>query len=161
MTVHDSYKAMGTEPQTLAGATELAAPPAPRAFLVIHIDDGGSRVVDLPEGVDVAFGRSRGATITLDSEKVSRMHARVRRLGDVIEVEDLGSRNGTRVNGDKIEGPRRLVTGDEVSVGPILAVVGVTSGLRRTSSIADFAAGERSEERRVVKAFRARSWSEP
>jgi two-component system response regulator AtoC len=133
---------MGTELQTLAGATELAAPSAPRAFLVITIDDGGSRVVDLPEEVDVTFGRSRGATITLDSEKVSRMHARVRRTGDVIQVEDLGSRNGTRVNGEKIEGPRRLVTGDEVSVGPILAVVGVTSGLRRTSAIADFAAGE-------------------
>ena len=142
MTVHDSYKAMGTEPQTLAGATELAAPPAPRAFLVITIDDGGSRVVDLPEGSDVTFGRSRGATITLDSEKVSRMHARVRRTGDVIEVEDLGSRNGTRVNGDKIEGPRRLSTGDEVTVGPILAVVGVTSGLRRSSAIADVTAGE-------------------
>ena len=133
---------MGTEPQTLAGATEIAAPPAPRAFLVITIDDGGSRVVDLPEGVDVTFGRSRGATITLDSEKVSRMHARVRRTGEVIEVEDLGSRNGTRVNGDKIDGPRKLATGDEVSVGPILAVVGVTSGLRRTSTIVDVAGGE-------------------
>jgi len=133
---------MGTEPQTLAGATELSAPPAPRAFLVITIDDGGSRVVDLPEGVDVTFGRSRGATITLDSEKVSRMHARVRRTGDVIEVEDLGSRNGTRVNGDRIDGPRKLVTGDEVSVGPILAVVGVTSGLRRASAIADVIGGE-------------------
>jgi DNA-binding NtrC family response regulator/pSer/pThr/pTyr-binding forkhead associated (FHA) protein len=133
---------MGTEPQTLAGATELAAPPAPRAFLVITIDDGGSRVVDLPEGIDVTFGRSRAATITLDSEKVSRMHARVRRTGDVIEVEDLGSRNGTRVNGDKIDGPRRLSTGDEVTAGPILAVVGVTSGLRRSSAIADVTAGE-------------------
>jgi two-component system response regulator AtoC len=142
MTVHDLYKTMGTEPQTLAGATELSAPPAPRAFLVITIDDGGSRVVDLPEGVDVTFGRSRGATITLDSDKVSRMHARVRRTGDVIEVDDLGSRNGTRVNGDRIEGPRKLVTGDEVSVGPILAVVGVTSGLRRASTIADVLAGE-------------------
>jgi DNA-binding NtrC family response regulator/pSer/pThr/pTyr-binding forkhead associated (FHA) protein len=133
---------MGTEPQTLAGATEISGPPAPRAFLVITIDDGGSRVIDLPEGVDVTFGRSRGATITLDSDKVSRMHARVRHINDVIEVEDLGSRNGTRVNGEKIEGPRRLVTGDEVSVGPILAVVGVTSGLRRTSAIASAATGE-------------------
>src|ERR1041384_1995198 len=130
MTVHDSYKAMGTEPQTLAGATELAEPPAPRAFLVIPTGGGGARVVALPEGVDVTFGRSRGATITLDSEKVSRMHARVRRTGDVIEVEDLGSRNGTRVHGD------------EVTVGPILAVVGVTSGLRRTSTIADVVGGE-------------------
>jgi DNA-binding NtrC family response regulator/pSer/pThr/pTyr-binding forkhead associated (FHA) protein len=133
---------MGTDPQTLAGATELSGPPAPRAFLVITIDDSGSRVVDLPEGVDVTFGRSRGATITLDSDKVSRMHARVRRSADAIEVEDLGSRNGTRVNGERIEGPRKLVTGDEVAVGPILAVVGVTSGLRRASAIADIMTGE-------------------
>src|SRR3954471_453546 len=103
---------MGTEPQTLAGATEISAPPAPRAFLVITIDDGGSRVVDLPEGLDVTFGRSRGATITPDSEKGSRMQARVGRIGGGSEVEDLGSRNGTRVNGEKIEGPRKLVTGD-------------------------------------------------
>src|SRR6201995_2764938 len=123
MCVHDSYKPMGTEPQTLAGATELSAPPAPRAFLVITIDDGGSRVVDLPEGVDVTFGRSRGATITVDSEKGSRMHARVRRTSEAIEVDVCGSRNGTRVNGEKIEGARKPVTGDEVSVGPILAVV--------------------------------------
>ena len=77
---------MGTEPQTQAGVTEMATPTEPRAFLVIHIDGQGSRVVDLPDGVEVTFGRSRGATINLDHEKVSRMHASVRRRGDVIEV---------------------------------------------------------------------------
>jgi len=142
MTVHDSYILMGTEPQTQAGVTELAVQTEPRAFLVIHIEGSGSRVVDLPEGVDVTFGRSRGSTISLEHEKVSRTHARVRRTGDVIEVEDLGSRNGTRVNGDKVEGVRRLETGDEVSIGPILAIVGVSSGLRRTSQIVDAEAGE-------------------
>ena len=110
---------MGPEPQTLAGATELSAPPAPRAFLVITIDDGGSRVVDLPEGVDVTFGRSRGATITLDSEKVSRMHAKVRRTGDVIEVEDLGSRNGTRVNGVDVTDKLPVKPGDMIEFGQI------------------------------------------
>jgi DNA-binding NtrC family response regulator/pSer/pThr/pTyr-binding forkhead associated (FHA) protein len=135
---------MGTELQTQDAGTALAEQTGPRAFLVIHIEDGdrGSRVIDLPEGVDVTFGRSRGATVHVDSEKVSRMHARVRRTGDVIEVEDLGSRNGTRVNGDKIEGARRLGNGDEVVMGPILAVVGVTSGLRHASLVADVATGE-------------------
>ena len=142
MTVHDSYIPMGTEPQTQAGVTELAVQTEPRAFLVIHIEGSGSRVVDLPEGVDITFGRSRGSTISLEHEKVSRTHARVRRTGDVIEVEDLGSRNGTRVNGDKVEGVRRLETGDEVSIGPILAIVGASSGLRRTSPIVDAEAGE-------------------
>jgi two-component system response regulator AtoC len=141
-TVHDSYIPMGMEPQTQAGVTELAVPTEPRAFLVIHIEEGGSRVVDLPEGVDVTFGRSRGATITVEHEKVSRMHARVRRTGDVIEVEDLGSRNGTRVNAEKVDGVHRIESGDELSIGPIIAVVGVSSGLRRPSAIADAETGE-------------------
>ncbi|MGE5181632.1 MAG: sigma 54-interacting transcriptional regulator [Acidobacteriota bacterium] len=133
-----------TEPQTQEAGTAFAAIGGPRAFLVIHVEGGdrSSRVTDLPDGIDVTFGRSRGATVHVESEKVSRMHARVRRTGEVIEVEDLGSRNGTRVNGDKIEGVRQLEAGDEIAIGPILAVVGVTSGLRSKSSIADDVAGE-------------------
>jgi DNA-binding NtrC family response regulator len=135
---------MATEPQTLEAGTALADLAGPRAFLVIHIEGGdrSSRVVDLPDGVDVTFGRSRSTTVNVDSEKVSRTHARVRRTGDVIEVEDLGSRNGTRLNGDKIEGVRRVENGDEIAIGPILAVVGVTTGLRRSSPVAEAAAGD-------------------
>ena len=135
---------MVTEPQTQEAGTALGEHSGPRAFLVIHIedDDRGSRVIDLPDGVDVTFGRSRGATVHVESEKVSRMHAKVRRTGELIEVEDLGSRNGTRLNGEKIEGPRRVVSGDEIAIGPIQAVVGVTTGLRRASAVADAAAGE-------------------
>jgi DNA-binding NtrC family response regulator len=137
-----------------AGATALATPNEPHAFLVIHIDDGGSRVIDLPDGIDVTFGRSRGATVTVDSEKVSRMHARVRRTGDVIEVEDLGSRNGTRVNGDKIEGVRRVASGDELGIGPIQAVVGITTGLRTATNVADAATGEARLVAEVDRAVR-------
>src|SRR6185369_12829525 len=82
------------------------------------------------------------------------MHARVRRVGDLIEVEDLGSRNGTRVNGDKIDGPRKLAGGDEVAVGPILAVVGVTSGLHQATAIADAVVGEARLTAEVDRAVR-------
>jgi two-component system response regulator AtoC len=152
--VHDLYNPMGTEPQTQAGVTEMAVSTEPRAFLVIHIDEAGSRVVDLPDGVDVTFGRSRGATINLDHEKVSRMHAKVRRTGDLIEVEDLGSRNGTRVNGEKVEGKHRLAHGDEISVGPIVAIVGASSALRRPAAVADPAAGEQRLAAEVDRAVR-------
>src|SRR5215218_9491953 len=117
-TVHDPYKPMAaSEPQTQEAGTAFAVHDAAHAFLVIHIEgeERGSRVVDLPEGVDVTFGRSRGATVNFESEKVSRMHARVKRLGETIEVEDLGSRNGTRVNGEKIEGVLKIANGDEIS----------------------------------------------
>ena len=65
---------MAEEPLTQEAGTALAAHAGPHAFLVIHIEGGdrSSRVVDLPDAVDVTFGRSRGATVHVESEKVSR-----------------------------------------------------------------------------------------
>ncbi|HEY1818008.1 MAG TPA: sigma 54-interacting transcriptional regulator [Kofleriaceae bacterium] len=149
---------MATELLTLDGGTAFGGPTAPHAFLVVHIEGEGSRVVDLPDGVDVTFGRSRGATVHVESEKVSRMHARIRRTGELIELEDLGSRNGTRVDGEKIVGMRRVTSGDEITVGPILAIVNVTSGLGRPSAVADPTQGE---TRLVAEVDRATRYHRP
>ena len=149
---------MATEPLTLDAGTAMGEPIGPHAFLVVHVEGDGSRVVELPDGVDVTFGRSRGATVHVDSEKVSRMHARIRRTGDELELEDLASRNGTRVNGDKIAGVRRLASGDEIAIGPILAVVSVTSGLGRGTAVADAAQGE---TRLVAEVDRATRYHRP
>jgi two-component system, NtrC family, response regulator AtoC len=151
---------MATEIQTQEAGTAFGTAGSAHAFLVIHVEgeERGSRVVDLPDGVDVTVGRSRGATVYVESEKVSRMHARIRRTGDSIEVEDLESRNGTRINGDKIEAPTRITAGDEISIGPILAVVGVTSGVRRASPIAD---DVRGEARLVAEVDRAMRYHRP
>jgi DNA-binding NtrC family response regulator/pSer/pThr/pTyr-binding forkhead associated (FHA) protein len=148
---------MATEPLTQEAGTALGTvPTGPHAFLVIHVEgvESGSRVLELPDAIDVTFGRSRGATVYVDNEKISRMHARIRRTGDVIEIEDLGSRNGTRVNSDKIAAVTRLSNGDEVAIGPILAIVGVTSGLRRASLVADDTAGEARLVAEVDRAVR-------
>jgi DNA-binding NtrC family response regulator len=117
----------------------------PRAFIVVddlEDADRGSNVVDLPDEEDVTIGRASTATVSVDHDSVSRMHARILRRGDVIEVEDLGSRNGTRVNGERIATVTRVTAGDEIAVGPIIAVVGITSTLRRSSPIAGAAVGE-------------------
>ncbi len=152
--VQPSYTKMN-DALTQDEGTAFAARGA-HAFLVIHVEglDRPSRVIELPDATDVTFGRSRGATVTVDHEKVSRMHARVRREGDAIEVEDLGSRNGTRVNGERIEGPRRLASGDEIVIGPIQAVVGMTSGLRRISPVAEASAGEQRLAAEVDRSVR-------
>ncbi len=145
---------MATDPATQEAGT-IVGDAGGHAFLVIHFpDERGSKVIALADGVEVTFGRSRGATVSIDSEKVSRMHARVKRIDDVITVEDLGSRNGTRVNGDKIDGRRRVESGDEISLGPIFAIVGVTSGVRRRSTIADSDDGERRLTAEVDRAVR-------
>ncbi len=85
---------------------------------------------------------------------MSRLHARIRRSGEHIEVEDLGSRNGTRVNGDKISGARRLASGDEVVIGPILAIVNITTGLGRPSAVAEATQGEARLAAEVDRATR-------
>ena len=58
-----------------------------------------------------------GADITLDDDQVSRSHARVSVAGATITIEDLGSTNGTFVNGAKIDGATTLVPGDMVRIG--------------------------------------------
>ena len=58
-----------------------------------------------------------GADITIEDDQVSRTHARVSVAGDTVTIEDLGSTNGTFVNGEKIEGAATLAPGDTVRIG--------------------------------------------
>ena len=59
-------------------------------------------------------GRSRDADLVLDDKRVSRAHAAIRVDGPQVVVEDLGSTNGTWVNGVRIKTPTVLSHGDEV-----------------------------------------------
>ncbi|MEW5741858.1 MAG: GGDEF domain-containing protein [Myxococcota bacterium] len=65
---------------------------------------------------DLLLGRAGEADVWLDGEGVSRKHARVLREGAGITVVDLGSKNGTWVNGERIE-RRALSAGDLLQVG--------------------------------------------
>jgi pSer/pThr/pTyr-binding forkhead associated (FHA) protein len=63
------------------------------------------------------LGRSREADIVLDDANVSRRHAEVRPSGGSWIVRDLGSTNGVKVNGRRIQGPQSLKPGDVVELG--------------------------------------------
>jgi pSer/pThr/pTyr-binding forkhead associated (FHA) protein len=64
----------------------------------------------------LVLGR-QAADLVVEDPQVSRRHASLRPVGDAIEVEDLGSLNGTWVNDARIEGATRLAPGDTVRVG--------------------------------------------
>ena len=101
-----------------------------RMTLVVYDDaTAATRVVELADGAQITFGRSRSCDVQVDSERVSRTHATFTRRGGELTVADAGSRNGTWVNGEQITGPRRLVAGDEVHVGAATVVVSITSGI--------------------------------
>ncbi|MFZ5468212.1 MAG: adenylate/guanylate cyclase domain-containing protein [Myxococcota bacterium] len=71
---------------------------------------------DLPEGA-TTMGRADENDIVLSGDLVSRRHARFLVKGAALSMEDLGSRNGTQVNGQELKGRVALKPGDTVSVG--------------------------------------------
>ncbi len=137
-----------------AAATSMDESPAQRAQLVVYYggDEARTRLLDLPDGAEVTIGRSRSCTVHVDSEKVSRTHARIERRGADITIEDLGSRNGSRVNGVQIGAPTRLASGDEIGVGTVTIVVTVTTRVTRQTPVGSTSA---LEERLAVEADRA------
>ena len=66
---------------------------------------------------DDVIGRSDGATIRLTNEGVSRRHARIIQDTDGYWLEDLGSRNGTLLNGQPVRRRRALCVGDRIQLG--------------------------------------------
>jgi hypothetical protein len=76
---------------------------------------GGERVRVHDDAVTI--GRLPECEVTLNDQNVSRRHAEVRKEGDAFVVVDLGSTNGTKVNGTRVQGQQRLDDGDEITVG--------------------------------------------
>lgn len=83
-------------------------------------------VLPLPDTAHprLVIGRSRDCDVVLGDASVSRRHGCICRFGDVHFLYDLGSTNGTRVNGRIVEAPIALSTGDMVAFG--LSVLRVT-----------------------------------
>ncbi len=71
---------------------------------------------ELPVG-QFLIGRAATCQLSLDDPLVSRNHAALSVTEDGAIVEDLGSRNGVKVNGQKVSGERRLVNGDTITIG--------------------------------------------
>jgi predicted component of type VI protein secretion system len=85
--------------------------------LVIE-DEAGTRSI-VPFAADtIVVGRgTEEVTFRLGDRDVSRRHARFLRHSGAVFVEDLGSAGGTRVNGERITGRRKLRAGDLVQIG--------------------------------------------
>lgn len=70
----------------------------------------------LPPGVH-RIGRDPACEIVLSHDSVSRRHATLRAEDERVTVEDAGSRNGVKVNGEKLRARKELVSGDTLNVG--------------------------------------------
>lgn len=86
--------------------------------LVISDDEGKTTVVPLVRD-EITIGRKEGNTIRLTERNVSRRHARLRKADGSYVLEDLGSYNGVRINGRRLEAESTtpLQPGDQVVIG--------------------------------------------
>lgn len=126
-------------PTATAGSYGVPPGPAPAPYAVppAAAGDGGTRVIqrlpghvamlvdaknasrryDLLETTDV--GRAQGNTVTLSDATVSRQHARIRLEEDHFVLYDLGSANGTFLNGTRVEQPVPIKDGDTIRFGEV------------------------------------------
>ncbi|MCC6719876.1 MAG: SpoIIE family protein phosphatase [Acetobacteraceae bacterium] len=86
-------------------------------FLVLDADTGAPRRIAV-EATPLVIGRVPPAAIVLEGSAVSRRHCLVDRAGDQVRLTDLGSTNGTFVDGLRIAEPTMLADGAQLRIGP-------------------------------------------
>jgi pSer/pThr/pTyr-binding forkhead associated (FHA) protein len=122
------------EPRPAAQTWVPPAPaPVPRegsAPALVYRDGplAGRRIEVLGE---VVIGREQ-VDVLIDDPEVSRRHASVRAMNGRLQIADLGSSNGTYVNGVKVRQARMLEDGDEVRIGRVLLRVVLPRQARST-----------------------------
>ena len=117
-------------------------------------EGGEPRSVAL-EGERTVVGRSPEAEITIEDEAVSWNHLEIECRGDVRMATDLDSRNGTALNGEPLDRPRRLRDGDVLVVGGhrLEIAQGNLGPVQRTVASAEPSVALTEEERATAAAL--------
>ena len=107
-----------------APAAAAARPSSSKASLRV-VSAGQLANAEYIVGNEATVGRGQGCQVQLNDPMVSQLHARLFRAERGLHIEDLGSTNGTFVNGKQVSAPAKLKRGDRIRVGPIeLEVLG-------------------------------------
>src|SRR5207248_3014157 len=84
------------------------------------------------DGDSISIGRQADCGVCLDDPAVSRHHARLHRNGEHFTIEDLGSSNGTYLNGCRISGKQQLTEDDTLQIGPYTLALRLDSPVSAT-----------------------------
>lgn len=133
-----------------AGAMESALralrpgeePAGPRLLMHLTVNSGANQGLRIPvRGSEFLIGRDDTCHLRCRAAKVSRRHARIRRVGQSWQIKDEGSLNGTFRNGVRIQGTQPLADGDELDIGGIKLLVRIEAGSGNSSTFDQSVAG--------------------
>lgn len=127
------------------------------AYLQIKEGEGEGRRVDLPDSGDIVLGRLASCNVELDHPSVSGRHCTLSKDGARYRIKDLGSTNGTRVNGEVVA-ESAVHRGDAISLGDLqMALLGddVAEAPRRVAIPEHLAAKVAAPELKPARAPKA------
>ncbi len=116
---------------TIAGRTR----PSPALRVRVIRPEEAVRTIDAG-AAPLLVGRAPACGLVLDAPKVSRTHCRIEAGGDTVLVTDLGSRNGTFVNGKRIEAPAHIAPDDELGIGDFVLACSRLGGSSASTTMA-------------------------
>jgi hypothetical protein len=105
----------GREPRARSGP-DLRAGVEPRLEVVAAMGHEPGTIFDLGDG-GATMGRSTNSDIEVDDPFASSAHARIFPRGDFMFIEDMGSTNGTFLNGRQLRRPEQLKMADKIRIG--------------------------------------------
>jgi hypothetical protein len=91
---------------------------------LVVVEPSADKGRSYPLADELTVGRAAGCHVTVDDTYVSQMHSRVYQRNGQLMVEDLGSTNGTYLNGVKVTGPMVMQRGDKLKVGNTVLELG-------------------------------------
>lgn len=110
-------------------------------------DESGETKRVSVEGEKFVVGRHSENDLSIPESSLSRKHLKIERFGDVFVVSDLGSSNGTKLNGTKLEQPAALKNGDRLNPGGGIEIeIEIISDQENFNVSAGAAAEAKSEE---------------
>ena len=109
------------------------------------------------------IGRSRKCNLCASTNSISRQHCLIIRRDASVTIQDLGSRNGTLVNGNRIDQEVEIHSGDELVVGPLRFMLTISHGISnlkrpKTKSVAEAAERTAHSHRENIQEDDISSW---
>jgi pSer/pThr/pTyr-binding forkhead associated (FHA) protein len=87
-------------------------------IVLLKKDGGGGKIFQLPAAITI-IGRRPDCDLCIPLKEISRRHCELELRSGLLKLRDLGSSNGTYLNGQKIEQEAEINTGDTIKIGPI------------------------------------------
>jgi two-component system, NtrC family, response regulator AtoC len=116
------------EGEALLGTVPALHPASPPGPHLVVVEESSSFPRALPASGVLLIGRDTEADLKLSEPAASRRHAEILVEGGEVRVRDLGSMNGTAVNGERLTGERPLFAGDTITIGATALVLYLPGG---------------------------------